>query len=72
VEAVSNFVAYAGTYEIDDEKVIHHLDLSLMPNWTGQDFVRTYELNGDQITLTTPPVLIDGRMQVGSLTWQRI
>ncbi len=52
--------------------VVHHLELSLLPNWIGQDFVRIFKIEGNRVTLSTTPVLIDGRKQVGTLTWQRV
>jgi Lipocalin-like domain len=70
--SVRDFIAYAGAYEIRDGTTVHHLELSLMPNWIGQDFVRAFDLEGDCIILSTPPVLIDGRKQVGTLTWRRV
>jgi hypothetical protein len=69
--SVRDFIAYAGAYEIRDGVAVHHLEFSLLPNWIEQDFVRSFELEGDCIILSTTPVLIDGRKQVGILTWQR-
>jgi hypothetical protein len=71
-EAVGDFIAYAGPYEIRENTVVHHLELSLLPNWIGQDFVRIFNLEGNCVTLSTTPVLIDGRKQVGTLTWHRV
>ena len=30
-------VAYAGTYEVVGDEVAHHVDLSLIPGWGGND-----------------------------------
>ena len=43
-----------------------------MPNWMGGDQVRHVVLDGDTITLSTPPVPIGGRQQAASLVWQRV
>ncbi len=36
-QAVEGFVAYAGRYSFDGDRVIHHVELSLFPNWVGSD-----------------------------------
>ena len=32
--------AYAGTYSVDHEKVVHHIDMSWNQSWAGTDQVR--------------------------------
>jgi Lipocalin-like domain len=44
--------AYAGTYTVDGDKVIHHVDISWNQSWTGTDQVQFYKLDGDILTLT--------------------
>ena len=46
-------------------KVIHHVELSLFPNWCGTDQERFIELDGERLTITTAPV------QVGGTTFSR-
>ena len=55
VEAYHGFLSYCGTYDVDvnAKQVIHHLEISSIPNWTGQDQIRNYEFSGDQLTLST-------------------
>ena len=45
-------LAYAGTYTLDDEKVVHHVDASWNQAWTGTDLVRPYRLDGDLLTIS--------------------
>ena len=44
--------AYAGTYTVGAGRVTHHVDLSWNEVWTGTDQVRTFEVNGNSLTLT--------------------
>lgn len=45
-------VTYAGRWSLrDDGLVVHHVELSLLPNWTGQDQVRTPRLEGQTLEL---------------------
>jgi hypothetical protein len=44
--------AYAGTYSVEADKVIHHVDISWNEVWTGTDQIRLFEVNGNSLTLT--------------------
>jgi Lipocalin-like domain len=54
---IRSLIAYAGAYTIDGEAktVTHHIDVSWDESRTGESFVRTYNLDGDRLTLTTLP-----------------
>jgi hypothetical protein len=73
--AEKTYVAYCGEYEIqkdkDKDKVIHHIKASLFPNWVGVDQERFFEFKDVQLTLSTPPILIDGKLQTAYLIWKR-
>ena len=45
--------AYAGTYSVEADRVIHHVDISWNEAWTGTDQIRHFELKGNTLTLTT-------------------
>ena len=53
VKLQESIFAYAGTYKADDEKVVHHVDISWNQFWTGMDLVRFYKLDGNTLTITT-------------------
>jgi hypothetical protein len=71
--AFRGYLAYFGRYTIDEEHktVTHHIEGSLLPNWNGIDQVRYFELNGNRLTLRTPPLMIGGSEAVGYLIWER-
>jgi len=65
--------AYAGTYTVQSDKVIHHVDISWNEAWTGTDQVRFYKLDGNVLTNTTvnkSPV--DGREGRTVLVWEKV
>ena len=75
--AAAGFLIYAGSYSIDGDDVIHHVEVSLLPNWVGTserrhiDWIQTD--NGLDLELTTPPTDTDGgRVFVQWLQWTRI
>ncbi len=47
-----NYLSYSGKYEIRDSTVIHHIEVSLVPDWVGLDFERNVEFSEGQIILT--------------------
>lgn len=67
-KASRNYVSYSGTYEIQDQQVIHHLDVSLIPDWVNTDLIRNFDFLDDKLILSTP---VMGGVS-SSLTWQRV
>jgi hypothetical protein len=53
-------MAYAGRYSFSGDRVIHHVELSLFPNWVGTDQQRSVELSGDRLILSARPLLLAG------------
>ncbi len=68
LQASANYVSYSGKYEIQGNKVIHHVEVSLLPDWTGTDLERTFEFSDSRLLLITPP--LGGKPQY--LTWERV
>ena len=59
-QAVEGVVAYAGRYSFHGDRVVHHVELSLFPNWVGTDQERSVERTGDRLTLSASPLLLGG------------
>lgn len=70
--AVEGYVSYCGRYEVMEDKVTHHIEVSLFPNWVGVRQERMYELDGDRLTLSTPLMLVGGRRLSTHLIWERV
>lgn len=68
VEAATGYVAYAGTYSVTRDTVIHHVTMSLFPNLVGTDQHRRVAFDGEFLELSTPPDA--GRVMI--LRWQRM
>jgi hypothetical protein len=69
--AAAGYVTYCGRYEIRNGRVVHHVELSLFPNWVGIDQVRFAEVEADELTITTEPLAIGGET-VNRLVWERV
>jgi len=73
-EAAIGYFAYAGPFDIDEEKKIltHAVVLSLDPNWLGQAQRRVVKIEGDILHLSTEkPLESDGKETMYHLTWKR-
>jgi len=64
--AFGTYITYCGTYEIQDNAVIHHIEASLFPNWSGTEQRRLYTFEGDTLTLSTPLFEMGGGESTGS------
>jgi hypothetical protein len=67
-------LAYAGRFELDGADVLHHVELSLFPDWVGKTQRRHIEWRGaNDLTLTTPEHTTSrGTRVVNRLRWTRI
>ena len=72
--AFEGYVGYFGTYTIDAPRntVTHHISGSSFPNWVGIDQVRHYQLDGQRLALSTPPIVVGGRALRSMLVWERV
>src|SRR5215471_4387954 len=70
--AFDSYSSYCGRYEVQHDKIIHHVELSLFPNWSGGGQERYFEFAGDQLTLRTPPAIVGGVQQTAIAVWQRV
>jgi hypothetical protein len=70
--AFSTLVAYAGTYSFTGDKVIHHVEIDAMQNRVGSEQVRFVTLQGERLTLKTPPTMRGGESLTFELVWERI
>ncbi len=66
--------SYAGTYTIQDNQIIHHVDISWNQAWAGTNQVRFFKFEGNHLILTVPPSPDPktGKMITHSLTWEKV
>jgi Lipocalin-like domain len=69
-----SFTTYSGTFTVQADKVIHHVDISWNEAWTGTDQVRFIKLDGNVLTITTAPNKspMDGREGRSVLVWEKV
>jgi lipocalin-like protein len=69
-----SMVAYAGTYSVRGNQLIHRPDASWNETWTGTDQVRNYKFDGEHLNLATEasPNPFTGKMSVRTLVWEKV
>ncbi|MFQ5841883.1 MAG: lipocalin-like domain-containing protein [Thermodesulfobacteriota bacterium] len=65
-------MSYCGRYEVQGDTVIHHVEVSSRPDRVGVDLKRVFEFDGHRLSLSPPPVLVDGIQQAGRIIWERV
>jgi hypothetical protein len=71
VTAAESYISYFGRYEVIQDRVIHHVEASFFPNWVGVDQERFYRFDGNRLTLSAAPMLINGKSQSAHLIWDK-
>jgi Lipocalin-like domain len=73
VAAASGFIGYSGRFTVlDGRTVVHHISVSLVPDWIGTSQYRHCQLAGSRLELSlTEPILFDGELRNVSLVWER-
>jgi len=71
IAAINGYVSYAGRYTVQDDTVVHHIEVSLFPNWVGVSQERTFTFEGSRLTLSTPLMLVGGKQLSTHLVWER-
>jgi hypothetical protein len=66
--------AYAGTYTVENDRVVHHLDMSWNKTWEGTKQVRFIETDGRTLTYKSSPAKnpFDGRECVHTVTFEKV
>jgi hypothetical protein len=63
-----DFLSYSGAFRLEDDRVVHSVDISSERRFLGSDLVRLVDLDGDDLTLRT---LTDRNGTHNVLRWRR-
>ena len=70
--AFSTMVSYAGSYRIEGNRLIHHVEAASSQNWVGTDLPRTVTFSGNRVKLEAPMQERHGVVQKFEQVWERI
>lgn len=73
-ELLKGLVSYTGTYAVQGDTIVHHVDVSWNESWTGTDQTRFYKFEGNRLSLATTKSLdpVEGKLSVRTLIWERV
>lgn len=73
VAAAKTYLSFCGRYEVvEPQRALYHIETSLFPNWTGTTQECYFEVRGDRLQTSTPPLPYEGKLQIVKLRWQRL
>lgn len=70
-DTIENYVAYSGTYAVNDDTVTHHIKHHIIPNEEGKKYVRYYAFENNELILRTEPIKFGVFSLVLTLIWCR-
>lgn len=66
------FNAYCGRFEVRGDRLVHHVEVASLPQWSGQDQERIFKIDGTRLILETPPLAIGSQSPTAYLIWERV
>lgn len=70
--ALETYGAYSGRYElISGDKIIHHIENSIHPDWNNMTQERSIKIESDRLTLASPLLAEGNKLQMAHMTWKK-
>ena len=72
--AFDNYLGYWGRYELvpGETVVVHHVEGASHPDWIGTAQKRFFEVSGNRLVISTPPMMIRGVESVVVVVAERV
>jgi hypothetical protein len=71
-QMADGFIGYTGKYEVLNDRIVHYVEISFIPNWIGRPLERFYEFHKGNLILKPPAEEIDGVKVNSRLIWEKI
>jgi hypothetical protein len=69
--AFDDYVTYCGRWRLDGDRVLHHIEASLLPNWIGEVQPREVRWLADDRIELVGAWAFDGRRREAVVEWRR-
>jgi hypothetical protein len=69
--AMHSYHTYCGRYRLEEDRVLHTVEMCLCPNLLGSVQTRYYRFDGENLVLSTPPLTRAGTTGTAELVWRR-
>ena len=70
VEGANSHISYCGTYRIENNDVIHSVQISSFPNWSFTEQHRHFEFQNGNLALSVQEVKIGNERVAAYLIWE--
>lgn len=71
LEISKNFIAYSGKYCVDNDKIIHSIEVSFIPNLIGDtSHFGIFELKGNNLVIKSTPLSL--KEIIVEVTWVKV
>ncbi|GAA0981497.1 lipocalin-like domain-containing protein [Acrocarpospora macrocephala] len=70
LDAVRGYGAYSGRYEWLGDRIVHHVEAAIYPNWIGATLVRLAVVTGSRLVLRAEHT--PGQPPTPVLVWERL
>ena len=68
-----NFISYAGKYTVEDDKIIHNIMVSFVPNLMEEKaHTISFLFSGNKLITMSQPIHRNGHKISITLTWERV
>ena len=65
-------MAYCGSYEVEQDRIVHRVEVSSLAAWAGTVQERRFKIEDGRLTLVTMPLVIGADAPTGRLVWDRV
>jgi len=74
ISLYDTMIAYAGTYSVENDRVIHQVDMSWNKAWEGTKQIRFIKMDGRTLTYKTAPAKnpLDGRDCIHTVRFEKV
>lgn len=69
--AFDGYMSYAGTYRLEGDEIVHHVEMALLPEAVGRDQRRHVAWDGETLTLSYEVTARSGVVRRYALAWRR-
>jgi len=72
IPAYKTYMAYFGRFKEEEPgKIVHYVEGALFPNWQGHQEIRFAKIEGEKLTITIPPTLVNGEEIILKAVWKK-
>lgn len=70
--ASDGFIAYSGRYAVQDNQIVHEIDMSFFPNWIGTTHRSAAVIANDSLSITTAALSsTTGAQDIAHIVWKK-